>query len=60
MNIFKNLFIKIGSLMGLELQQKDLTTKTIVEGNNEYYNVTNFDFNTKILTYDDKNIKIEI
>ncbi|WP_250277378.1 phage portal protein [[Clostridium] colinum] len=28
MNIFKNLFIKIGSLMGLELQQKDLTTKT--------------------------------
>lgn len=39
---------------------KDLTTKTIVEGNNEYYNVTNFDFNTKILTYDNKNIKIEI
>lgn len=39
---------------------KDFTTKTIVEGNNEYYDITNFDFNTKILTYDNKSIKIEI
>ena len=28
MNVFKTIFIKIGNLMGLELQEKNLTTKT--------------------------------